>query len=273
MAPKPNIVQDSGGVGQNPADGNRPPDSGRADRGNGCKRIGQGHTRAKRNDRECDGHCGLSESAVQPVEQEEAADTAVEGTDGMQAAHSFRDNGGFVRADKDKHKRFGQKPEQQRGKRAVGEDGHYRIADSPADSFFLARSGILGDKGGKGVRVFLCRHIGEGINFHGCGKGGHNGGSEAVYKSLHDKNPKIHYGLLQAGQDGIIRDFPQRGFFQLKMGERFADRCACQEDVKPDSKPREILRNQRRGCGAGRALTENGDKQDVQDNIDDGGKA
>lgn len=75
------------------------------------------------------------------------------------------------------------------------------------DPVSFAGAQVLGDKGGKTVAEVLNRHVGKGIDFNCGGKGGHDRDAEAVDQSLDHKDAKIHYRLLDAGQEGILKKF------------------------------------------------------------------
>lgn len=77
-------IEDTCQVRQQPADGHGPPDPHNPDSRNGGEQIGQGDAGSQGNDSEHHGNPRLPDRPVEAVEEEEAADTTVEGSLDMQ---------------------------------------------------------------------------------------------------------------------------------------------------------------------------------------------
>ena len=76
------------------------------------------------------------------------------------------------------------------------------------DSLVLAGPVVLGYEGGEGIAEVLHRHIGEGIDLHRCGEGGHDHRAKAVHQPLDHKNAEVHHRLLQTGEQREFANFP-----------------------------------------------------------------
>ena len=87
-------IEDTCQVRQQPADGHGPPDPHNPDGRNGGEQIGQGDAGSQGNDSEHHGNPRLPDRPVEAVEEEEAADTVVEGSLDMQIPDALGDDGG-----------------------------------------------------------------------------------------------------------------------------------------------------------------------------------
>ena len=75
----------------------------------------------------------------------------------------------------------------------------------------------MGDIGGESVAEVLGRHIGEGVNFDHGGEGGADRKAKAVDQPLYHQDTKIHNGLLNGGQGGVVDDKAQQPPAEMKM--------------------------------------------------------
>lgn len=192
------------GIRQKPADRDGPPDSGSAEGRNWREHIGEKDTGSQGNDGEDNGDSRPAKSSVKAVEQEEESNGKIAGSFDAQVACADGYDFQLLRPDKDKHEFFGKNEDGGGDKQAEQEGTQEGGADAFLDPVGFAGAQVLGDEGGKTVAEVLNRHVGKGINFNCGGKGGHDRDAEAVDQSLNHKDAKIHYGLLDAGQKGIL---------------------------------------------------------------------
>ena len=92
----------------------------------------------------------------------------------------------------------GDKQAEQEGAQEGGADTFWILSVLPAPRFWAI-------KVEKPLPEVLDRHVGKGIDFNCGGKGGHDRDAEAVDQSLDHKDAKIHYRLLDAGKEGILK--------------------------------------------------------------------
>lgn len=95
------IITQSNRIRQKPSDRHRPPDPHDSNRRNTGKCIGQNHPGSQGNDREYHGHSRSSQSAVQSIQQKQAADTAVKSSFDMEIAYAFCQSSGFTDGSED----------------------------------------------------------------------------------------------------------------------------------------------------------------------------
>ena len=116
----------------------------------------------------------------------------------------------FTRLNKNLHQRAGKYTNNGTDRQAEYQGNSGCAADSEANPAGLPSAIVLGYKGRKGVSKILNRHIGEGVDFYCCGKGGHDGGAKLIDQPLHHQNAKIHNRLLRAGKKGKTGQFPDQ---------------------------------------------------------------
>lgn len=192
------------GIRQKPADRDGPPDSGSAEGRNWREHIGEKDTGSQGNDGEDNGDSRPAKSSVKAVEQEEESNGKIAGAFDAQVACADCYDLQFFGAYKDEHETFCKQEDGGGDKQAEQERTQEGGAYALLDPVGFAGAQVLGDEGGKTVAEVLNRHVGKGINFNCGGKGGHDCDAEAVDQSLNHKDAKIHYGLLDAGQKGIL---------------------------------------------------------------------
>ena len=99
---------------------------------------------------------------------------------------------GFRGLDKQQHQRPCKDKDAQADDQAENHGAPDGAFHAGLNAFLLFGAEILGGKGGKCISEILHRHIGEGIDLYGGGKGCHYRGAEAVDQALHHENPQIH---------------------------------------------------------------------------------
>lgn len=195
------------GIRQEPADRDGPPDSGSPEGRNWCEHVRKKNTGSQGNDGEDNGNSRPAKPSVKAVEQEEKSNGKIAGAFDAQVACADCYDFQFFGAYKDKHEPFCKQKDNGGDKQAEQEGAQEGGADTFLDPVSFAGTQVLGDKGGKTVAEVLDRHVGKGIDFNCGGKGGHDRDAEAVDQSLDHKDAKIHYRLLDAGQEGILKKF------------------------------------------------------------------
>lgn len=194
------VIADPQCVGEEPPDGDRPPDPCDADGRHSRERIGESHPGAQGHDCEDHGHARLPESAVQPVEQEQDPDQRVESALDAKIPHTLGDDSALSGIDEQSHQRLREDEDHEGNDQAEGHGSDDSRTDAPADPFVLLCTEILGDEDREGISEILDRQIGKCIDLYRRCKCSHDRCTETVDQSLDSQDPQIHNGLLEAGQ-------------------------------------------------------------------------
>ena len=158
--------------------------------------IGLRHPGSQRYDRQNQRNMRFVNSPEIAVPEEQNADAHIHGTLNPKVSGSLGNNGSFAGIDEDYHQVFRKEENEYGNQQAKCGGCQNGNAGSFADAFCLFCSVVLGDEQGIGVSKFLRRHIGDGVDLHSGGKGGHDGGAKAVEQTLNHQNAKVHNGLL-----------------------------------------------------------------------------
>ena len=262
------VVEKPRRVGQKPADGHRPPDAHYSQRRDGGKRVGQRHARAQRDHRQHHGHARPAHGPVEAVEEEQAADGEVERALDAQIAHALGDDrrhAYLACVDKQAHQIRAKEPDERRDEQTEAHGHLHRPAQPRAHAFLVARAVVLGDEGGNGVAKVLHRQIGEGVDLHRRGKGGHHRGAKAVHQPLHHEDAQIHDRLLDTGQRRKTGDLlharkPHPRPLRTQVGPFFAR-------VEENAHAGDVLRDHRRLRRPGHAALEPHHEPEVEADV------
>ena len=107
----------------------------------------------------------------------------------MQIADALGDDGGLRGIYKEQHQGTGQHPYPCGDDNAENQGGGDGSLQARLDALPLSGSVVLGNESGEGVSEILDGHVGERVDFHGGGKGCHDGGAEAVDQPLDHEDP------------------------------------------------------------------------------------
>ena len=147
------VVAVAGEVGQHPADGDRHPDTDLSDAPG--QRIGKRDARAKRDDRQHDGHARALDGAIEPVEQKQAADAGIKRPLNAQVQNTRREYLRLPRLHEDAHERICKDTHERGNDDGKRRAGNGRLPEALFEALFLPRSVVLRRKGGKRVAEIL----------------------------------------------------------------------------------------------------------------------
>ena len=125
--PVPQVIAVPGDVRQQPPDGDGRPDASLTHRPR--QRVGQRYTGAQRDDRQHHAHAGALHRAVEPVQQEQAADPGVERPLDAEVEDTGGDDLCFARLHEKPHQRPGEQHHKRR--HGAGERGAHRRGPAP----------------------------------------------------------------------------------------------------------------------------------------------
>ena len=247
--------EDAHQIGKKPADGNGHPDPRNPQGRQGGEDIGQGHPGAQGAHREHHRHPRPVHRPEVAVEEEEHADAQVEGPLDAQVPGAHGDDLGGLRPHEHRHQPGGQQAHRPADGQAEHHHPEHRPPGAPADALPLLGPEVLGHKGGEGVAEVLDGHVGQGVDLHRHGEGGHHRGAEAVHQPLDQEDAEVHHRLLQAGEARQAQQLPQGGPAPVAVllphpqgGEGFPG-------VQGQALPRQVLGEHR---GQGRPLDPHG---------------
>ena len=89
-----------------------------------------------------------------------------------------------IPAHKGGHEPGRQQADQTADDQAEEDHPEHRPMGAGADAVPFFRPVVLGHEGGEGVAEVLNRHVGDGVDLHRHGEGGHDRGTEAVHQAL-----------------------------------------------------------------------------------------
>lgn len=131
LFPDISVIRHPRHIRQRPADGHRPPDSQHADARDGGKRIGKEHPRSQGNHRKHQRHGRPLNGPIQPVQQEEAADTDVKRPYHPKVGYADSQDFRLLRPDENQQEHSGKNDDYSR----YTQSENHRSSDRAPDSF------------------------------------------------------------------------------------------------------------------------------------------